>query len=320
MQALQKKQADAQALRELLSKNSNRTVEERVDFCKHLQYEEHQPLFAVLYSSIHKAAADNSVSGLKHFLNSRTKPKVHIDDYDKNGLCAIHIAAERGCNDALQYLIEQGCSIDLRTTYGNTAIMYACKENKLETIQLLFELGAGLHLYNRAGLGAIHMSAQGDHIEALNLLLELVGEHHQRRKEMNLDEESSSMVDSGGGMDMTDSEHMEQGSSESYTTTTAQPAAGHPEASDLLMHASTNGTTPLHIACLYNAQRVAECLLQHKVKIDCPDSSGETPMHLAGRKGFFRLYRLLQHYGGSEQVRNNFGETPSDLLKDDPAY
>ena len=151
MQALQKKQLEEQKMRELLSSNETRSVEERVEHCRMLQYEEHKDLFAISHSSIHKAAADGSIDGLKFFLNSNRKPKVHIDDFDKSGLCPIHSAAIKDSVHSIRFLVEKGCSPDVRSTYGDTALMHACKENKLNAISLLFELGADISASNKAG-------------------------------------------------------------------------------------------------------------------------------------------------------------------------
>lgn len=139
-------------MRELLASNETRTIEERVEHCRTLQYEEHKGLFAISHSSIHKAAADGSIDGLKFFLSSSRKPKVRIDDFDKNGFCPIHSAAVKGANHSIRYLVEQGCNPDVRSTYGDTALMHACKENKLDTISLLFGLGADIAASNKAGI------------------------------------------------------------------------------------------------------------------------------------------------------------------------
>lgn len=151
MQALAKKQLEEQKMRELLSSNETRTIEERVEHCRSLQYEEHKDLFAISHSSIHKAAADGSIDGLKFFLNPTRRPKVRIDDFDKNGFCPMHSAAVRGSNHSIRFLLERGCDVDVRSTYGDTALMHACKENKLDTISLLIECGADITASNKAG-------------------------------------------------------------------------------------------------------------------------------------------------------------------------
>jgi ankyrin repeat protein len=151
MQALQKKKAEEQKMRDLLAKDETKSLEQRIERCRVLQFEEHQAIFATSYSTIHKAAADNSIEGLKHFLNPSYKPKVHIDDYDKHGFCPIHAAATKGSNHSIKFIVEYGCDVNIRSTYGDTALMIACKESHLPSIKLLFSLGANPELSNKAG-------------------------------------------------------------------------------------------------------------------------------------------------------------------------
>ncbi len=121
------------------------TIEERVEHNRRLQYEEHQMLFGVMYSTIHKAALDGDVCGLKYFLSSKGKgvrgQKVNVDDFDVNGYCPIHYAAQRGKNDAIQMLVDAGCDVNVKSIDGSTALMMATKDNHLSTMRLLLCLG-----------------------------------------------------------------------------------------------------------------------------------------------------------------------------------
>ena len=152
MQALAKKQMEDQKMRELLATDGTRSIEQRIEHCRILQYEEHKAIFATSYSTIHKAAADGSIDGLKFFLDSKRKPRVHFDEFDKAGFCPLHSAAATGANHSINFLIERGCSPDVRSTYGDTALMLACKETRLETIKLLVQLGATITPANKAGM------------------------------------------------------------------------------------------------------------------------------------------------------------------------
>lgn len=337
MQALQKKQAQSQQLRDVLAGASgtivHKEIEERVEHCKNLQYNEHQQLFAVLYSSIHKAACDNSIAGVKYFLATKQKPKVHIDDYDQHGVCPLHLAAERGHNDVVTFICGSGCDVDIRTTYGNTPMMYACKENKLDTIRLLYSLGAKLGLKNKAGQSAIHYAAQSDHIEVLKLIVELNGEYHNMRKELianDHDNDNDSLDDSvkqgnssdpyaaGGGRHF----GAEVGEEDSVTVPSVQGSmlSEDVELQSILNITANNLMTPLHLACLFNSVRVAEFLLHQGVKVNAVDSSGDTALHKAGKKGYHQLYRTLLLAGADENIKNQFGDRASNLLRDDAFY
>lgn len=173
MQALQEKQREQQRLIEALRDFKEPTVEERIRHNKDLQYNQNQNLFAVLYSTIHKAAMDNSVSGILWFLQGNFKPRIHVDDFDRFRVCPIHYAAERGADDAVRCLLENHCEVDVKSGDGQTALMYAAKEGRLSTMRLLFEHGASLPAVNRAGMSAAHFAAQSDRVETFALLIEL---------------------------------------------------------------------------------------------------------------------------------------------------
>jgi ankyrin repeat protein len=354
MQALQKKNAEGQALRDLLAGADgsivNSSVEQRVERCKNLQYNEHQQLFAISYSTIHKAACDNSILGIKHFLTSKQKPKVHIDDYDQHGLCPLHLAAERGCNDVVSFIVSSHCDVDIRTTYGNTPMMYACKENKLDTIRLLFGLGSKLTLKNKAGQSAIHYAAQSDHLSVLQLIVELSTEHSLVRKQLLPKDESSLSLDTdsidsdsvkdddgigGRGIDIPDDD------SATIASMADSVMSADAELLSVLNITANNLMTPLHMACLFGSERSAEYLLSKGVRVNCVDSSGDTPLHKAGaflrllstqffvsikytinigKKGLHALYKTLLLAGANQDVKNQFGDTAADLLRDNAFY
>ena len=174
MQELQRKQKEAQILNDLLNDKEGahkRTIEGRIEHVTDLQYAQHKNIFAVSYSSIHKAASDGNASGVHYFLGLKTKPRVRVDDYDKFGICALHYAAEKGHDSLCQLLIDKGTPVDIPTTDGMTAFMYACKNNRLSTMDLLFENSASILSTNRAGMTAAHFAAQLDHLPVFEKLL-----------------------------------------------------------------------------------------------------------------------------------------------------
>lgn len=88
----------------------------------------------------------------------------------------------------------------------------------------------------------------------------------------------------------------------------------------IMNHASANRTTPLHIACLSNSLEVAQCLVEIGVPLDYPDLAGDTALHKAGRKGYSHIYQLLRSLGASTAIKNNYGESPADVLSDNNVH
>jgi ankyrin repeat protein len=205
MQEMQRKQREQQLFYDLIKEGAGKTVEERVEYNKDLEYNKHANLFAVSYSTIHKAACDGSVSGIKYFMSLKSKPRIKSDDLDKFGIRPIHYAAERGFNDAVDTLLSFGCNVDARTSDEMTAMMFASKAGKLDTMRLLFEKKANLQAVNRAGMSIGHFAAQNDFVDVFGLLLEMnVAQKTailKRIEELELEGENAPSKPVGGGAD-----------------------------------------------------------------------------------------------------------------------
>jgi ankyrin repeat protein len=171
-----------------LQRSPEAIIKDRVDHCKDVQFVQGKQLFGVLYTTIHKAAMDGSCAGISYFINPGpgrgTLKKAFVDDYDKNSVCPIHYAAERGHDHVVQQLIENECDVDIESGDKMTALMYAAKEGKCSTIQLLWDNKAKLLKGNRAGMTAAHFAAQGNHYKALELLVKLSDRDRQEAIEV----------------------------------------------------------------------------------------------------------------------------------------
>eukprot|EP01038_Epipyxis_sp_PR26KG_P004780 gene4780-6704_t len=338
MQSLQQKQLEDKKIREILNGETdikNSTEEERVARMEMLQYEQHQHLFGVMYTTIHKAASDNSISGIKYFLSLNKRKKIHIDEFDSHGLCAIHLAAERGHNDSISFLIKSGSDVNVGTKFENTPIMYACKENRVSTIRLLLELGANLKLVNNAGFSALHFAGQGNHPESIQEIINYYQELEIKRLQDIEDgvisvaqdtvaDGSSSVLHSYGNQSIissNESQSMVYGHSHGHGHSGLMDSSYTTELINLLNTRSKNGTTPLHMACMSNSYQAVSLLInQRGVVIDVFDGGHETPLHKAGRINSFQIYRALQSKGAVESIKNSLGETPKKLLHDDTNY
>jgi len=166
------------------------------------------------------------------------------------------------------------------------------------------------------------MAAQADNVDALGVLVE----ETCRKAEEEENEESENNKPSHAVFD--DDHTITSASVRSHNDDDSLSMVRMPrfeltqnaEVMEFLNLPSKNLTTPLHIACLNNSQRVVQFLLTHKVRVDFKDGSGDTALHKAGRKQLNGIYQLLLRAGASESIKNNYGETPRDLLIDNPTY
>lgn len=342
MQEMARKQKEMQKFTDLIKEGAGKTVEERVEYNKDLEYNKHANLFAISYSTLHKAACDGSVNGIKYFMQLKTKPRIHIDDLDKFGICPIHYSAERGYDDAIKTMLAFNCPVDVITTDGMTAMMYASKGGKTHTMQLLFDAKANLQATNRSGMSIAHFAAPNDFHEVFSLLIEL----NRKQKEMilaqieeaELNAENAPMAAAAGkpasakaaatpakaekafdSDDEDDDIADADGSLAEQSQSTPIPVdediseaerlrlqfkklLNLPDSS-IIDVASKNGTRPLHVAATFNAINVVQFLVTHGADVNAVDSAGETPLHKAARKNNFDSYKCILAHGGHDYVK-----------------
>eukprot|EP01033_Poteriospumella_lacustris_P010796 gene10796-7685_t len=307
MKALLERQQAAEQFRQKMKEagdNPDRTVEERVDHCKHLQYEEHQQLFAVGYTTIHKAAADNSLSGLKFFLSLRGHKKINKNALDHHGMSALHHAAEKGHVDSIRFLVsDAGMKVNLRSSYGNTPLMLAVKENRVDAIKVLCELNADITLENHCGYTCFHFAAESNRAAAVRAIGD-VAKADGNLPLFQLDLQSSKKI----------------AAAEVEKPTTLFSSRGGKLLTKTINHKARNGHTALHLAAQQVCLEVAEVLLEFGADVNARDNNLETPMHKAGRRTTHVMYQLLKNHHGDERIQNAFHQTPRDLLYDNVKF
>lgn len=164
------------------------------------------------------------------------------------------------------------------------------------------------------------MAAQADNVEALAVLVEETCRKADEEGEENENHKASHTFDDDNTVSSESVRSHNDDDSMSMVRSSHFHFVQNAEVHGFLNLPSKNLTTPLHIACLNNSQRVVQFLLAQKVRVDFKDSSGDTALHKAGRKQLNEIYQMLLHAGASESIKNNYGETPRDLLIDNPTY
>ena len=332
MQELQEKQKERQRWLELFADKKEPTAKERTDAMRKLQFEEGKGLFAVAYSTLHKAAMDGNVDALRWFLTGKGRSsggvKVNVNDFDKGGLCAIHHSAERGHDPSIEYLLKKKASVNAESGNGNTPMHYAAKSNHLSTIRLLHENGGNLAAKNKGGMTPAHFAAQVDNLEALQLLSDLMDKDLdlanekvlavQAAREAGEDVGAAAATGGGGGADdaTQNSDSVISGDDELQNAVTLLEMP-----KNLVIDApSLNRTRPLHLCASFDSRRCLKFLIDKKVDLNSTDFMQETALHKAGRKNYHVAYEMLVKAGGSTTFLNEQHETPAALLQDETQY
>jgi len=97
-------------------------------------------------------------------------------------------------------------------------------------------------------------------------------------------------------------------------------AYGHTEVVQALLEggasvqrANANQWTALHAAVWYGHLDVCRLLLDWRAKVDPVDKWKDTPLHDAARLGHLSVVKLLVERGADVRLRNNNGQTASDV-------
>jgi ankyrin repeat protein len=328
------------------------TVEERVAHLTHVHNNQTEQIFAVMYTTIHKAAFDGSKTSIEltvkylafaqmfvrlllllvlgipavlHFLESSESRKVNINSFDKNGQAPIHIACDCGHNNLIRFVLGRGADVNLKAASDDaTPLMLACKEGNTETVRILIDGGARLFERNRAGHSAIHYAAQGDHIDCVRA----IHERFMSKKKELLDAAAaagelsinSPLLKKGGDPSRAEGKDKDDSLRETRIALTEEEKEKLDylkNESELIDQRSNSEMTPLHLACHFNAFRVAKFLVERKADVNALDSLAETPLHKAARGGHRTIYRLLVTSGADENIRSRMRDTPRNLLYDD---
>ncbi|USE34281.1 ankyrin repeat domain-containing protein [Endozoicomonas sp. SCSIO W0465] len=101
-----------------------------------------------------------------------TKAKIHLVQAD--GKMPLHLAAENGHLECLEWLLEMGAKINARvrsSTNRATPLHLAAENGHLECLKRLVELGADVNAANKNGETALHLAAYNGHVECLKQLI-----------------------------------------------------------------------------------------------------------------------------------------------------
>ncbi|NBX71365.1 ankyrin repeat domain-containing protein, partial [bacterium] len=80
--------------------------------------------------------------------------------------------AKQGSLELIQILLEAGAAVDLKDSYGHTALTRAAREGHLAVVQVLLEAGATVDLQDNTRMTALMYAAQERHLAVVQALLE----------------------------------------------------------------------------------------------------------------------------------------------------
>jgi ankyrin repeat protein len=98
----------------------------------------------------------------RFLLKEKADPKA----VDKNGRNALHHAAGRFCNSSpvIRVLLKAGIGIESKDKDGMTALMLACRTNRVDTVVSLLEKGADIDAVDNKGISVSQHAVDGGYL------------------------------------------------------------------------------------------------------------------------------------------------------------
>jgi hypothetical protein len=87
------------------------------------------------------------------------------DVRNKNGRCAVHVAAEQGEKEILEILATDGADIDAKDGQGNTPLLLACMAGHMDLAKMLIAKGANINAQNEAGNTPLLTACRAGYLE-----------------------------------------------------------------------------------------------------------------------------------------------------------
>ncbi|XP_071743996.1 death-associated protein kinase 1 isoform X3 [Lepeophtheirus salmonis] len=268
-------------------------------------------------SAIFCAIEEGNVAGLDKLLSMAN---IDVNQTNKHGEGAVHIAAGLGQMDVLKALANKGANIGLVDNQGDSAVYWAARQGHEDIIQYLVSQGVHINQQNKTGESCLHTACKYGH----HAVVEYLSKTH-----INLDLQDSHLdsamhVACWHGFPKIVQTLCQAGANanlrneDGETALHAAASRGHLECLKGLVEDSkveidekdVYGNTPLLLSIRRHYTNVAMYLLHNGVDFDIVNKNGDSPIHIASSEGLLGLAQSLCAFGCSVDTSNKNGDYP----------
>ncbi|KAF5604127.1 ankyrin [Fusarium subglutinans] len=237
------------------------------------------------WTCLHQAA----YNGFEDIVRILVESKVDLSSETKKGMTLLHFAARGGNMKCYQYLLEQGADAEIRDTKGYHVVHHACVDaGHAELLRFILQNGPD--------------TLATDHKYKVNPPLRLVA----RNGDVNM---AKVLFEFGAVASLSvpspDGELPLQLAVNSGHIELVELFLEHGAATTLAIP-NTKGNTALHDACfVVGRDKIIRLLLRSGVEesILMQNGNGDTPVHVATRKGHVNYVKLILRYSEPEHQR-----------------
>lgn len=264
---------------------------ETVNMCLDADVDIDATLGQVKNTALH-VAADCGNSDIVEFLVSLG---ANIEATDKHGQTPLHLAALAGNDDIVEQLVMAGSDLDAKDRNGWTPLHEAASSGQASVVELLMDGGADAMLTNDLGETAAHHAAKSGNLDVL----------------MTLADHASASLGLGNKMGATCA-HLAARQDQADVLTYLADLGHNLDAKD------KDGATPLHYAAVASGDKAVKFLVENGSNLNAQDRFGETPLHMAARMDNqvdqkTEICRHLIQHGADPSIAGMNGKTAIDV-------
>ncbi|KAJ8683925.1 hypothetical protein QAD02_019717 [Eretmocerus hayati] len=214
---------------------------------------------------------------LKSGMNINRSVSSHSAIY--GGFTALHFAVYNSCIQVVDFLLNQGANINVKTKEGWTALTLAITYNNERIVELLLNGGADTNFHHTDGLTPLQYAFKMPrrNYNILHLLLS-----HDSKTVNHTDHDGLSHFHIACALGKLDAirDYLKSGAS----------------INDKVSSENKNfaGFSPLHFAVAFAKKNVVRLLLQHGAKVNDKGGQNVTPLHLSCAQNYIRLHEIIK--------------------------
>ncbi|MHB8108624.1 MAG: ankyrin repeat domain-containing protein [Syntrophorhabdaceae bacterium] len=197
-------------------------------------------------------------------------------------------AVKQGRISEVKALIAEGMDVNLRTSDGDTPLMFAADNNKLEIVRFLLRAGSDVNAKNGANNTALIYACTRGHIRVVEELL---------RAKADVNVKNISKVDALIYAVI----NKETGVVNSLLKAGARSNDTYDDGKTALMMTAEQGSN-----------NIGALLVAHEADVNAMDKDGMTALMIASEKGNIDLVRMLLKSGADPNKKSKYGDTALD--------
>ncbi|EAX95794.1 ankyrin repeat protein, putative [Trichomonas vaginalis G3] len=241
-----------------------------------------------------------------------------INEKDKFGETALHVAVRNNCKETAEILISYGANVNEKDEYGKTALHYAAENNDKEIVEVLISHGANINEKDKNGVKAICIAARHNSGETAEVLISHGANINEKDKNGVKAICIAARHNSGETAEVLISHGANINEKYEYGNTTLHFAAENnsKETVEVLVSHGANineknqlGKTALHFAAEYNNKEIVEALILHGANLNEKDLIERTALHYAARNNYKEIVEVLISHGANLNEKDEYGKT-----------